>query len=158
MTEIEAKEYMENEIRCVQMASYCDRNCAKCVLVKEEQPLLEAFGEAVKSLEEIQQYRAIGTVKDFKLLQTFKELYDAYNLIGTINEFRNLKMKDINKNRFEKEIKTKIIDEMEEKLLTDVESFPAEVNGVNVDLLTLDYFMEFVSKIAKEMRNDNTVN
>ena len=66
MTENEAKSYMEDEIRCIQRAPYCDRNCAKCDLVKEEEPLLEAFGEAVKALEEIQQYRAIGTVEEIK--------------------------------------------------------------------------------------------
>lgn len=51
MTEQEAKEYMENEIRCIQRAPYCDRDCAKCSLVKEEEPLLEAFKEAIKALE-----------------------------------------------------------------------------------------------------------
>ena len=51
MTEAEAKEYMKNEIRCIQRASYCDRDCAKCNLVKEEEPLLEAFGMAIKALE-----------------------------------------------------------------------------------------------------------
>lgn len=51
MTEQEAKEYMENEIRCIQRASYCDHDCAKCELVKEEEPLLEAFGMAIKALE-----------------------------------------------------------------------------------------------------------
>ncbi len=51
MTEAEAKEYMENEIRCIQRASYCDRDCAKCNLVKEEKPLLKAFGMAINALE-----------------------------------------------------------------------------------------------------------
>ena len=51
MTTQEAKEYMKNEIRCIQKASYCDRDCAKCELVKEEKPLLEAFEIAIKALE-----------------------------------------------------------------------------------------------------------
>lgn len=66
MTENEAKAYMEDEIRCIQRASYCDRDCAKCPLVKEETPLLEAFGVAITALEEIQAYRAIGTVEECK--------------------------------------------------------------------------------------------
>ena len=63
MTENEAKEYMEDEIRCLQRASYCDRDCAKCELVKEEEPLIEAFGMAIQALEEIQAYRELGTVE-----------------------------------------------------------------------------------------------
>jgi len=51
MTENEAKEYMENEIRCIQRARYCNRDCANCYLVKEEKPLLESFGIAIKSIE-----------------------------------------------------------------------------------------------------------
>jgi len=51
MTPNEAIDYMENEIRCVQRARYCDRDCAKCKLVKEDKPLIEAFGEAIKALE-----------------------------------------------------------------------------------------------------------
>ena len=47
----EAKEYMENEVRCINRASHCDRKCVSCELVKEEKPLLEAFSIAIKSLE-----------------------------------------------------------------------------------------------------------
>ena len=69
MTENEAKEYMENEIRCIQRASYCDRDCAKCELVKEEKPLLEAFGMAIQALEKVQAFEAIGTIEEFKALK-----------------------------------------------------------------------------------------
>lgn len=51
----------------------------------------------------------------------------------------------------------KAIDEFAEKLMTDVESFVAEVNGIRADLLTIDYFCEFVDEVAeqmKEVRND----
>lgn len=103
MTEQEAKEYMENEIRCIQKASYCDHDCAKCELVKEEEPLLEAFGMAIKALEEIQQYRAIGLtpamVQD--LIKSCKKheknalenahIVDDYREIGTVEEFKALK-------------------------------------------------------------------
>lgn len=66
MTENEAIEYMENEVRCIKQASHCDRDCLKCGLVKEEQPLLESFAVAIQALEEIQQYRAIGTVEEIQ--------------------------------------------------------------------------------------------
>lgn len=51
MTPNEAIDYIENEIRCVQRARYCDRDCAKCKLAKEDKPLIKAFGEAIKALE-----------------------------------------------------------------------------------------------------------
>lgn len=50
------------------------------------------------------------------------------------------------------EIRAKAIDEFAEKLMTDVESFVGEVNGIRADLLTLDYFCEFVDEIAEQMK------
>lgn len=53
MTNELAHDYMENEIRCVQRASngICTRKCNECDLVREDQPLLEAYGLAVLALE-----------------------------------------------------------------------------------------------------------
>lgn len=51
MTPQEAHEYMENEIRCIQRSKICDRNCAKCELVKEDKALIEAYGMAIIALE-----------------------------------------------------------------------------------------------------------
>lgn len=51
MTPNEAHEYMENEIRCVQRSKFCDRVCNKCELVKEDKPLIEAYGVAVLAIE-----------------------------------------------------------------------------------------------------------
>ena len=52
----------------------------------------------------------------------------------------------------DKEILNKAIDEFAEKLLTDVESFTAEVNGMQADVLTLDYFTDFVLDMAEKMK------
>lgn len=51
MTPQEAHEYIENEIRCIQRSKICDRDCAKCELVKEDTPLIEAYGVAILALE-----------------------------------------------------------------------------------------------------------
>lgn len=51
MTPQEAHEYMENEIRCIQRSKICDRNCAKCELVKEDKALIEAYGIVIIALE-----------------------------------------------------------------------------------------------------------
>ena len=48
--------------------------------------------------------------------------------------------------------RNKAIDEFAEKLNTDVESFVAEVDGVRADLLTLDYFSEFVFEVAEQLK------
>nr|DAO43715.1 MAG TPA: zinc-ribbon containing domain protein [Caudoviricetes sp.] len=69
MTENEAKEYMKNEVECIKRASHCNRECLKCELVKEEEPLLEAFDKAIQALEENQQYHAIGTVEELQALK-----------------------------------------------------------------------------------------
>lgn len=101
MTENKAKEYMENEIRCIQRANYCDRDCAKCSLVKEEEPLLEAFKEAIKALEEIQEYRELGSVEEIlkafnnqrgfiasqqEILKHCGVVLKQYRAIGTVEE------------------------------------------------------------------------
>lgn len=52
----------------------------------------------------------------------------------------------------DREIRAKAIDEFVEKLNTDVESFVAEVDGVRADLLTLDYFSEFVFEVSEELK------
>lgn len=43
---------MENELRCVQRGNYCDRDCAKCPLVKDDKELIEAYGYVIKTLEQ----------------------------------------------------------------------------------------------------------
>ena len=50
MSENEAIEYMQNEIKCIRKARYCDRNCGKCELVREEKPLIEAYHMAIEAL------------------------------------------------------------------------------------------------------------
>lgn len=52
----------------------------------------------------------------------------------------------------EKEIRNKAIDEFVEKLATNVESFQAEVNGIRADLMTEDYFHEYIWNIAEQMK------
>jgi hypothetical protein len=52
----------------------------------------------------------------------------------------------------ENEIRARAIEEFAERLITNAESFQAEVNGIRADLMTHDYFMEFVDEIAESMR------
>ena len=52
MTREEVHDLMENELRCVQRGNYCDRDCAKCPLVKEDKELIEAYGYVIKALEQ----------------------------------------------------------------------------------------------------------
>jgi hypothetical protein len=52
----------------------------------------------------------------------------------------------------EAEIRNKVIDEFAERMQEKVESFQAEINGFKADVLTLDYFSEFVDEIAEQMK------
>jgi len=59
-----------------------------------------AYSMAIKALEEIQQYRAIGTVEELEWCkdashwkELFKEKLEQYEAIGTIEEFKALKEK-----------------------------------------------------------------
>lgn len=70
MTENEAVKYMQIEKECINRD--CDRNCAKCDIVQEVDDLNSAYDAAIKALEEVQQYQAIGTHEE---CQTAMELY-----------------------------------------------------------------------------------
>ena len=82
----EAKEYMEDEVRCIQCATYCDRNCAKCELVKEEKPLLESFGLAIQSLE--MQDKLKQWIENYKNPEFKDVMITRDGLIDILEEFR----------------------------------------------------------------------
>ena len=50
------------------------------------------------------------------------------------------------------EVRVKAIDEFAERLQEKVESFKTEINGFKADVLTLDYFVEFVCEIAEQLK------
>lgn len=62
MTENEAKAFLEIEKQCINRN--CDRNCAKCDIVQKVEDLNSAYDTAINALEEVQQYRQIGTVEE----------------------------------------------------------------------------------------------
>lgn len=62
MTENEAKSFMLIEKECINRD--CNRDCAKCDIVQEVDNLNNAYDMAIQALEEVQQYRKIGTVEE----------------------------------------------------------------------------------------------
>ena len=62
MTENEAKSFMLIEKECINRD--CNRDCAKCDIVQEIDNLNNAYDTAINALEEVQQYRKIGTVEE----------------------------------------------------------------------------------------------
>lgn len=104
MTKQEAKKVMETEKRCVErnIKCECDRDCAKCDLLIKDDDVLHGYDTAIKALEEVTQYRAIGTVEELKQLKedgafTGLELAQIaigqmklkeYHAIGTVEECR----------------------------------------------------------------------
>lgn len=65
MTEKEAIEIIKIEKQCVlKSIEGCDRKCADCDLVRPDQEIIAGYDTAIKALEEIQQYREIGTVEE----------------------------------------------------------------------------------------------
>lgn len=62
MTENEAKRFLKIEKECINRN--CDRNCAQCDLVQKVEDLNSAYDAAIKALEEVQQYRTIGTPEE----------------------------------------------------------------------------------------------
>lgn len=62
MTENDAKTFLKIEKECINRN--CDRNCAQCDIVQKVEDLNSAYDAAIKALEEVQQYRAIGTPEE----------------------------------------------------------------------------------------------
>lgn len=52
MTRVEAIKILENEKECVKRAEYCDGQCGKCELVKENKIILKTFDIAIEALEQ----------------------------------------------------------------------------------------------------------
>lgn len=76
MTENEAVKYMRIEKECINRD--CDRNCAKCDIVQEVDDLNSAYDAAIKALEEVQQYQAIGIHEEcVRKNFTFKSLLES---------------------------------------------------------------------------------
>ena len=49
--------------------------------------------------------------------------------------------------------RNKAIDDFEEKLCNEVESFNVTVEGIKVDVLSLDYLIEFVYEMSKQLKS-----
>lgn len=94
MTENEAIEILKND-SCYE-CSYGCCGAGNCGI--ESCNVAKATEEAIKALEEIQQYRAIGTVE--KMQDMKNDYYEAvsdwrqYRKIGTVEEFKALKEKN----------------------------------------------------------------
>lgn len=65
MTENEAIEELKTSIGLAKM----------CTLNSERKKEIEAYAMAIQALEEIQAYRAIGTIEEFKQAMYFKEYF-----------------------------------------------------------------------------------
>lgn len=134
MTENEAIKELKEDCNELGKAIPCDTGWGVAINA--------AYSIAIKALEEIQQYRAIGTIEEFQKLKALfgnenleisenatkilKE-YPEYLCIGTIEEFKALKEKSVAKKDFSgcicnnvererKEIRNKAIDEFVERV------------------------------------------
>ena len=120
MTENEAIDKLNNLHYKIIHTSFCNK-------VYESE--IEALCMTKDVLQEIQQYKAIGTIEEFKALKDYKELYDVYRNIASINEFRNLKNKKnvlpIATIKISKEDMQKMVDEKMEEIELDIQKIRA---------------------------------
>ena len=119
-----------------------------------------------KVIEELTEYRAIGTVEELKALKDYKELYDVYKLIGTIEEFRNLKYKNnvlpIASIEFSKEDMQKIVDEKVAQIELDIQEirnqaideFFEQLQKYEDDDMWLRLKMSSIYEIAERMKGE----
>lgn len=106
MTENEIIEILQTEKACVTraMKNECNRDCYNCDLCEEGKDILTVYDAVINALDEIQQYRAIGTVKGYEdaikssmeyynLMKEYKAKVQDFEAIGTVEELKNLKEK-----------------------------------------------------------------
>ncbi len=84
MTENESKAFLEIEKQCINRN--CDRNCAKCDIVQKVEDLNSAYDTAIKALEEVQQYRELGTVEELVQGKKYINLAKQHGTIGRVIE------------------------------------------------------------------------
>lgn len=77
MTENEAIEVIKTEKECVtrNTNNNCDRDCINCDLLMSDEEIFSGYDMAIQALEEIQQYRAIGTVDELKRAKAMENVY-----------------------------------------------------------------------------------
>lgn len=82
MNENEAKIFMKIEKECINRN--CDRNCAHCDIVQKVEDLNNAYDTAIKALEEVQQYRELGTVEELVQGKKYINLAKQHGTIGRV--------------------------------------------------------------------------
>ena len=186
MTENEVFEEIHKDCGSLKICDYKNTGCSDCII---RQTLIKAE----KAIEEIQQYRAIGTVEgyeraiqtsieNYSLYKEYKAKVKQYEAIGTVEELKEAKEQYDNINSVAESVslsglcdygtaKEAVITEIKRNLdyslkeyqkIGTVEEFKAlkeknepkkaEVDGVRADLLTLDYFSEFVFEVAEQLK------
>lgn len=111
MNENEAKEKLQAYIKCQEsqepadVLEQCDKDCDNCELCYAQglyEEHKEAVQMAIKALEEIQQYRALGTPEELRVMKAYSKLsreelfevavalmgFQEYRQIGTLKECR----------------------------------------------------------------------
>lgn len=93
--------------------------------------VIEAKIMAIKALEEIQQYRAIGTVTEFVGLKTYEMNENVKKLVDTVAKtlveaFENLSIEEVNMYQIGY---NKAIDEFAEKLIKHISQMPSGYIG-----------------------------
>ena len=77
MTENEIIEILQTEKACVTraMKNECNRDCYNCDLCEEGKDILTVYDSVINALDEIQQYRAICTIEEFKRAKEMEAVY-----------------------------------------------------------------------------------
>ena len=131
---------------------------------------MKEFAEACKyALEEVEQYRAIGTVEEVKALKDdfwkLNEMCRHYSAIGTVEELKAIKQwkadiiesfskYDVNS---VEELRASVIDKFMEAFLTKAMEASEKAifdGGLVCDVLTLDCASDMVLEIALDMKGE----
>lgn len=159
MNEIEAKSKIKHRIAVVK----------EIAGTRFDRKIVEDLEIAIQALKEIREYRELGSVEEVKMLKDFKELYDAYNLIGTIEEFRKLKYQKnvlpIATIEFSKEDMQKIVDEKVAQIELDIQEirnnaideFAERIKQGDVieymgSYVSYEAIVSFINEIAEQMK------
>ena len=171
MSENEAKQWLKHTRAYQHKCDNCEYIDIKGACNEE---CKDFYDMAIKALEDVQKYRAIGTVEQLEWCkdashwkELFKEKLEKYEAIGTVEELKELKAENAylqnemqsigaNMDLFEKEIRAEVIDEFAETLKEKYEE-----HNFDLCLRQNDYysysnscmlFESYIDEIAEQLK------
>ena len=158
MTREEAIKILENEKECVNRAEYCDRQCGKCELVKEDNIILKALDIAIEALEQEPKTWSLDDARE----DFMSDVYDTLDFLPTNNECNKIidsfdrvtsGIKKEPKSEWQKD--HEILKAYSDGANGVLDEVRAEIKAMSGDIETLSDVLQIIDKYRTESEVEN---